>query len=67
MACSEELIVKRIDSACFSLRIYEIYSRRMPGDKALHGLCEKYSELITEMITEHAEKQYDYILEQRKL
>lgn len=56
MEHGEEILRKKIDDARFSLRLYEIYGRKMPSDKAASELCEKYRNLISALVKEYAEK-----------
>lgn len=56
MVPSEELLRKKIEDACFSLRLYENYSRKMPSDKTVSELCEKYRNLIIRLLKEYGEK-----------
>ena len=53
---SEEILRKKIDDARFSLRLYEIYARKMPSDRAAAELCERYRRLITQLVEEYGEK-----------
>lgn len=56
MTNSEELLRKKIEDVRFSLRLYEIYSRKMPSDTQAVLLCEKYKKLLSVLIEEHSEK-----------
>lgn len=56
MAYSKDILRKKIEDARFSLWMYEIYSRKMPTDKAVLHLCEKYRDLISALLMEYNEK-----------
>lgn len=54
--CREEVLRKKIENARFSLRIYEIYSKKTPSDSMASDMCEKYRSIIAKMIREYMGK-----------
>lgn len=55
MAYSEDLLIKRIEDVRFCLRLYENYSRKMPSDRVISQLCEKYRSMVVELVSEYNE------------
>ncbi len=60
---SEELLRKKIEDARFSLRLYEIYNRKMPEDKLVSEICEKYRRLISRLFNQYYEQFGDDVAE----